>query len=405
MDTNYFVKLINYMKNVYHIESGVRKLTDKRVNPTYKTAQVIMPLLLGFMLRIESMNAMKFRLQQNEFDHVFSWGTKLPHIDTFRDTLKVLEIDGLKIILRHTVERAIANKAYDNGTIDGYMVGAIDGTKFFGSNKKSCEECLTNKRKDITHSYHSGVVMAVIGNGPKLTVGFEMYKAKKDSEVKDEGELDAAKRLMSDVSMTYGNIFDVVVYDALACNSVWINHCLSLETDVLVRVKENNINSLKEVKRITNKKEPVEVWEKEKGFESVKVYESTYKMDNVNQDLRFVKFEMKHKDGRHSQILIVTSCIEMSLATLFKMIRARWDIENCIFNNLKEHCGLEHCYVHGGNAVEAIIYLIFIASNIMQLFLCRRLRRNYETQKEIVRLISNGFIKLEYLPDLVFKGS
>lgn len=122
-------------------------------------------------------------------------------------------------------------------------------------------------------------------------------------------------------------------------------------------------------------------------------------MDKVELDLR-LKFVMKHKDGKHSQIMIVTTCLNMSMKTLFKMIRARWDIENYIFNNLKEHCGLEHCYVHGGNSVEAIIY-----QNILQLFLCRRLRRNYETQKEIVRLIVNGFIKMEYLSELVFKGS
>ena len=61
--------------------------------------------------------------------------------------------------------------------------------------------------------------------------------------------------------------------------------------------------------------------------------------------------------------------MNLGLKTLFKMIRARWDIENSIFNNLKTECGLEHCYVHGGNAVEAVIYLIFISANIMQLFL------------------------------------
>ena len=37
----------------------------------------------------------------------------MPQIDTIRDTLKVLEIDGLKIILHHTVKRAIANKVFD----------------------------------------------------------------------------------------------------------------------------------------------------------------------------------------------------------------------------------------------------------------------------------------------------
>jgi len=51
---NYFALLINYMKNVYHIDKGLNKLIDKRVNPTYKTAQVITLALLDFLLRIRS---------------------------------------------------------------------------------------------------------------------------------------------------------------------------------------------------------------------------------------------------------------------------------------------------------------------------------------------------------------
>lgn len=42
MRRNYFVKLINYMKKVYKIEDGIGKLKEGRVNPKYKTAQVIM---------------------------------------------------------------------------------------------------------------------------------------------------------------------------------------------------------------------------------------------------------------------------------------------------------------------------------------------------------------------------
>ena len=64
-----------------------------------------------------------------------------------------------------------------------------------------------------------------------------------------------------------------------------------------------------------------------------------------------------------AQVMIVTTCMDMALKTLFKIIRARWDIENSIFNNLKRECGLKHCFVHGGNAVEAVLYLIFMASS------------------------------------------
>ena len=107
MRKNYFFKLVNYMKNVYHIDQGINKLKDGRVNPKYKTRQVILPLLLGFLLRIESLNELKFMLQENEFVNVFARGTNLPKIDTIRDTVKVVEIEGLKAILQHTVKKAI----------------------------------------------------------------------------------------------------------------------------------------------------------------------------------------------------------------------------------------------------------------------------------------------------------
>ncbi|WP_348982141.1 transposase [Desulfosporosinus sp. OT] len=136
----------------------------------------------------------------------------------------------------------------------------------------------------------------------------------------------------------------------------------------MVRAKNNNNNSLRLVKKKANKSKAVDVWEDEKGFEKVEVYESRFTMDNMEQPLRFVKFAIKHKDKKRSQIMIVTTCMDMALTTLFKIIRARWDIENSIFNNLKTECGLEHCFVHGGKAVEAVLYLIFITSNIINYF-------------------------------------
>ncbi len=50
MRNNYFSKLLKYMKNVYHIEHGISKLSDGRKNPKYKTSQVIIPLLLVRLL-------------------------------------------------------------------------------------------------------------------------------------------------------------------------------------------------------------------------------------------------------------------------------------------------------------------------------------------------------------------
>ena len=95
MRKNYFAKLVKYMKNVYHIEHGFNKLADKRVNPKYKTEQIIMIVLLGFLLRIKSFNELNLMIKENEFRKLFPRGTQLPQIDTIRDTLKATEINGL----------------------------------------------------------------------------------------------------------------------------------------------------------------------------------------------------------------------------------------------------------------------------------------------------------------------
>ncbi|MDT3701232.1 MAG: transposase [Thermincola sp.] len=232
-----------------------------------------------------------------------------------------------------------------------------------------------------------------------------MYKPGQDAVSKDEGELNVAKRQISSVVKSHKNLIDVVVYDALACNSIWINHCKDLGIDAIVRAKNNNNNSLRLAKKTANKAEAVEVWKDEQGFEKVQVYQSTFTMDNVEQPLRFVKFAIKHKNKLRSQIMIVTTCMDMTQKTLFKIIRARWDIKNSIFNNLKRDCGLEHCFVHGGNAVEAVLHLIFIASNIMKLFLVRRLRNHFATQREVVRLLLKGLYLLKYRAEFVFSSA
>ena len=199
-----------------------------------------------------------------------------------------------------------------------------DGTKFFGSNKKSCTECLRNK----THCFHSGAVMSIVGDGPKLVSDFENYRSGQDSVSKDEGEQSVAKRLLTDVVSVHKKLIGVVVYDALDCNSVWINNCIEHGVDAIVRTKNNNNNGIREVKKRVNKSERVEVWTDEKGFEKIEVYESVFTMDKVLEPLRFVKYTMKYPNENRSQIMIVTTCMNMELKTLFKIIRARWDIEN-----------------------------------------------------------------------------
>jgi len=58
------------MKNVYHVERGLNKLFDKRVNPTYSTAQNILPVLFGFLFRVKSFNELNFMIKNHEIQFI-----------------------------------------------------------------------------------------------------------------------------------------------------------------------------------------------------------------------------------------------------------------------------------------------------------------------------------------------
>ena len=47
MHNNYFRKLMNYIRNVYNIDRLICKMKDSRINPTYRSGQVILIALFG----------------------------------------------------------------------------------------------------------------------------------------------------------------------------------------------------------------------------------------------------------------------------------------------------------------------------------------------------------------------
>ena len=128
-------------------------------------------------------------------------------------------------------------------------------------------------------------------------------------------------------------------------------------------------------------------------------------MTGVDRPLRFIKYAKKKETKERFQIMIITAFLDMSLKSLYKIMKARWDIENSIFNNLKNEAALNHCFVHGGNAVKAILYLIFISSNLFQLFKLKRIKNYIKIQKELVRLLQKGLYLLNYDKSLIFSSA
>lgn len=390
---NYFIKLVKYAKKVYHLDRQIEHITDNRINPSYKTSNIISLVLIGFLLRIQSFNQLNLMIKSGEFSSFSAFEDKAPKVDAIRNSLKSINLNALHRINEKIIKRAVRNKVLGEGTIDGYTVAAIDGTNLFNIVKPSCDDCIHMNRRGKIYYAHACTVMSLIGDGANLVVDYEMIKHRKEANDTGEGEIIAAKRLLNKAVSVHKGLIDVVTYDALACNSIFINECLKLNINAVIRVKDNYNLAIRKVKKETNTKRHTKHWHD--GQYEICAFESIFHMDGVQSALRYVKFAKRKSNGERSQVLIVTTALDMNIKTLYRIMKARWNIENRVFNNLKNYANLDHCFVHGGNAVEAILYLMFIASNLFQLFKTRRLKNHVPIQTELIRLLHRGLYQAD----------
>ncbi len=79
--------------------------------------------------------------------------------------------------------------------------------------------------------------MSLVGSSHDLVLDYEMYKCEIDFSKKNEGELNVSKRILKRVISQHKNFIDIKTYDALACNSKFIDHCIEEGVDTLIRVK------------------------------------------------------------------------------------------------------------------------------------------------------------------------
>ena len=390
MTKGYLKTLLKYVSNVYDLGKKINSLRDKRKNTSIPTKAVAISLIIGFMLSIRSFNKLDDYLENNDFRKIIPKRMKLPRIGTVRDSLKTFEIDGLIRVHDEILKESKKNKLYRNGTIDGLKVVALDGVELFESKKKNCPNCLTRIINKVPHYYHKSVVAGYVGTDPHLVLGQEMLKPKQDSSLyKGEGELTAAKRLITALHQKHHNFADIIVYDAIACNAPWINFIKQYNMESVVRVKDERLNIVKDALGLFKTREADSFWEvqnKNNRVTNICAWSENIYMSGVEGDIRFVKFVEDVIDlstgeiVKTSEIWIITTAKSMSLETLRKIIHARWGIENNIFRQLKNQWHMDHCFIHHENGLEATLMFMIIAFNLMQLFFFRCLR-NFRSRK------------------------
>lgn len=147
-----------------------------------------------------------------------------------------------------------------------------------------------------------------------------------------------------------------------------------------IQEKKNSIIKTTEYERVVTRKK---VWEDE--------FELTGYKDKVRV-IRSKETSYKGKKIQEQELYVVTNMLNHDVETVLKIMHLRWNIENCGFRNLKQRYNLEHIFVGELNAINYIVQMIFLAFNLLELYMKIRLKEKLDiTWNIITRIFENDF--------------
>ena len=368
-----------------------RRAADGRKNPEILPGTIWMVMLYGLVMQVPSLEQLE-RLGRDALGRVLPRGQRAPSADALRDGLNGAALDRLRTVFVGMMKRARAMKAVS--WLEGFRVVAIDGSHFFGSTIHKCEDCHTAHHQggEVTHD-HAGVFCHGVGAGPKLFWGFEPVHP-------GEGEVAAAKRLVSWLYTTFHHFADVMVVDAGFARAPFLQHLRHFGYHFVVRLKDERMHIVRDALGLFGQSPPRLVYEVKKGGcrWEVRIWEDVFDSWEAMGRLRVVYVEERQQNGRGKgavqRLLVATSLSveEAGAAIIREMAHQRWSIENTAFHEGKGRFHLGHAYVHTAVAIEAVLWFQMMAMNIHQLYFRHHLRwvreRGYSSAEVAQRLIA-----------------
>lgn len=393
-------KLFLYVKNVFQFDHIVKTQNDFRKRKINKTEVIFTIVFWAFLMRVESFNKLEQMIKYGCFKALFPKGTRMPSIDDIQRTLTLWDIESLRKSFKHVLSIIYKNKTFRIGTIDGYTPCAIDGTETIVCDNQKCDGCIEMKNENATRYVHKLSTAMVIGSHSNYVAHFSMSKPKKDktnpTASKSEGELTVAKAILPELP----HWIDVIVGDSLYFNAPFVKEILKSKRHAVLRLEDETRNIFDEINHYQAYHTCNDSFEYSNGSKTVCVYywykdtrleDSTVTADDPEKYVqiriyKFVEIIITNIKGQENicfrEVYVGATDKNMPAKTAWTIMHKRWDIENTCFNQLKTYCNLEHCYTHNPTAIEAILYIMFMAFNICMSYLFRRLR-NFRAAFEV----------------------
>jgi hypothetical protein len=400
---NPLAQFLAYANKVFHLNRLLRGVGDRRPYPVIPTRPVLVSLLLGVVLRVDSYLGLAQRTKRRRWQHLVHWPKPISH-DTFEYVAERLDLADLRRTLAQVAKQLKANKALENCKINGLLFVSLDANEHFKSRSRCCPQCCQREleetgadgQKHRAIEYYHRYVFAQI-NGPKLNVALDVEPLRPG-----EGEAGAALRLLIRLRRVYGpRFFDAVTVDGWYVQGPFLRALDKLGWEWIVVLKKESMEIFQEARALIQGQPPhrqfhdaarqrdVQLWAV-KDLRVSDTYQAAVQVVASRETWteRKITGGVKTARPQSSQWWWIASpkLAAYPAETVYHGGHRRWGIENKAFNELTQFYHLEHCYHHEPVAMLAQLLLLLLGFVLFSAFAVRHsqtVRLGLESAKEL----------------------
>jgi hypothetical protein len=367
------------------IRKDFGQITDHRASN--KKIPLVDALMSGFaMFSLKDQSLLAFderRCEEPESLHGVYGVRVIPCDSQMRTTLDGVNPDSLRLSFRTLFNYAQRDKALEKLVwLNGHYLLALDGTGIYSSAKVSSPYCMKKVKRNGKVEYYQQMLGAAIVHPDQravLPLCPEMI-IMQDGSTKQDCERAAAGRFLDKFRQDHPHLKCVVIEDGLSSNGPHITDLIDHNMRFILGAKPgDHAHLFAQMDRAIEDGEATEFSQTRQGEEGIT---HTYRFANgvalnkSNPGLLVNVLEYWQSDNKGGEIKFswVTD-FPLTTENVYQIMRAgraRWRIENEVFNTLKNQgYNLEHNFGLGEKHLSAVfnhlMMLAFLVDQIQQL--------------------------------------
>ena len=377
-------RLLKFLCDRLHLKGYLRAPGDGRRRPQIPAWSLLWSILIAQILREVSFHAVE-ALVRSRARRALGVGHSFGD-DTLGYFTQRLDPEPMRQAMASVVKQAKRNKAFD----DTWLIGlALDGTAVGRCSRSVCELChpVRDSEQHIVCYLHRFCMISVAATTLKLPVDIEPYGP-------GDSEYSAGQRLLRRAVGNLGGRFaQFVVADGEFATAPFLHAAGDLGLRVIACLKANlpELSAAAQARfaqqpahtSIQVGKDRVEMWDAD-DFDPWE----TLRWSSV----RVLRYRQHKPDGRVVEAYWLTDLPtrKVGSASLYRLAKSRWEIENQGFNDGKNRHGMGHITHHHANALLVWWLLAAFAIMIERLYRARFAHRgnhSIRTAIEFCRLL------------------